>query len=205
MPISATRRLIRRARYGKPIVVVSGLPRSGTSMMMQMLEAGGVEPLTDGARRADADNPRGYYELEAVKGLARDASCLADAGGRAVKVVHALVRALPPEHSYRAILMERDLAEVLDSQDRMLARRGAHAAPLPRARLAGILRAQLDEAAAWLEARPNVCLLRVRHAEAIRDPAAVAARLAAHLGGGFDVAAAAAVVDPTLHRARGGA
>jgi len=133
------------------ITVVSGLPRSGTSMMMQMLGAGGLAVLTDGKRGADADNPRGYYEYEAVKSLGQDASWLASAGGKAVKIVSALLIHLPDGFDYRVIFMRRPIAEVLASQRAMLDRLG-HAgprgdesgnhcgqAPPGRARLAGVL------------------------------------------------------------------
>ena len=97
------------------VTVVAGLPRSGTSMMMSMLEAGGIPLLTDGVRTADRDNPRGYYELEAVKQTDRDPSWLDDAPGKAVKVISQLLPELPPQHRYRAIFVRRNLDEVLAS------------------------------------------------------------------------------------------
>ena len=98
------------------ITVVSGLPRSGTSMMMGMLEAGGMELLTDGIRTADQDNPKGYYEYERVKQIEHDQAWLVDARGKAVKMIAALLRHLPPEHDYRIVFMRRDVGEVLASQ-----------------------------------------------------------------------------------------
>ena len=118
------------------VTVVSGLPRSGTSLMMQMLAAGGVELLIDQIRRADADNPRGYFELEAVKRTRQDASWLDDAAGKAVKVIHLLLRDLPDDREYRVVMMSRDLDEVLASQQAMLARSGKKGANLPPERLA---------------------------------------------------------------------
>src|SRR5262245_14301388 len=107
------------------VTVVSGVPRSGTSLMMSMLVAGGLEPLQDGVRAADEDNPRGYYELEAVKKLKEDASWVAGAAGKVVKVVHVHVKDLPRGGvKYRLVLMKRDLGEVLRSQRKMLERRG---------------------------------------------------------------------------------
>ena len=102
------------------IVVVSGLPRSGTSLMMQMLQAGGMPLLTDGRRAADGDNPKGYCEFEPAKRLKDDASWLGAAEGRAVKLVSALLFDLPPERRYRVIFMTRDLDEVLASQRDLL-------------------------------------------------------------------------------------
>src|SRR5262245_6505245 len=115
-----------RRRYGEPVAVVSGLPRSGTSMMMKMLEAGGLTPYTDGERSADIDNPEGYYEFERVKDLERDPdkSWVRGARGKALKVISFLLRHLPGENRYRIVYMRRHLDEVLKSQDKMLDRLG---------------------------------------------------------------------------------
>ena len=186
------------------VVVVSGLPRSGTSLMMQMLEAGGVGAWTDAQRAADADNPAGYFELEAVKGLARGEDAFLDAApGRAVKVIHALVKYLPPRHRYAVVFMVRDLAEVVASQRVMLERRGGPGPRLDDGRLSAALARQRDEALAWLEGREGVRVLRVEHREAVTLPADVAERVAAFLGGGLDASAMAGVVRPALHRHRG--
>ena len=116
----------RRLRYGEPIVVVSGLPRSGTSMAMKMLEAAGLSMVVDGLREADEDNPKGYFELERVKDLANetDWSWLDSARGKAIKIISYLLKELPDTHNYKVIFMRRDLNEVLASQAKMLDRRG---------------------------------------------------------------------------------
>src|SRR5713101_3371282 len=111
------------------IIIVSGLPRSGTSLMMQMLENGGVEIVTDNIRAADTDNPRGYYEFEKVKKIKQDASWLPATRGKAFKMVSQLLYDLPTSEQYRIIFMERDLEEVLLSQEKMLQRLGRNAAP----------------------------------------------------------------------------
>ena len=182
------------------IVVVSGLPRSGTSMMMRMLAAGGMPLFTDGVRAADSDNPLGYFEHEAVKRLREDASWVPGAAGKAVKVVSALLPALPEGFQYRVILMRRPLEEVLASQRRMLGRRGAPAAD-DGARMAGLFRRHLEATERWLAARQGVRALAVDYAEALAAPADTARRVAAFLGGGLDAAAMAAAVDPSLRRA----
>lgn len=182
------------------IVVVSGLPRSGTSMMMQMLEAGGLPPLTDGVRAPDASNPRGYYELEGVKALARDSAWLADAEGHVVKVIAQLLRHLPDGPTYRVVFMERDLDEVLRSQTRMLETQGRPAAN--PAVLRPVFERQLTEARAWLDAHSHADALFMPHRDVVTDPAAQAARLNTFLGAALDEAAMAAVVDPSLHRQR---
>ena len=120
-PISS---FLRRSKYGEEVIVVSGLPRSGTSMIMQMLETAGLPLLTDGVRPPDADNPRGYYEFEPVKAIKTDASFLEVAVGRVVKVVAPLLPSLPPLYDYRIVFVERALCEVLASQRAMLAQRG---------------------------------------------------------------------------------
>jgi hypothetical protein len=189
------------------IVVVSGLPRSGTSMMMQMLQAGGVPLCTDGARGTDASNPRGYFEDARVKRLVQDAAWLDAAEGHALKVVAPLVPHLPPGRTYRVVVMDRDLDEVLASQARMLERAGQTGAP--PAVLRPVFAKQLRQAEAWLDAHAET--LRVPHRTAIEAPEAEAARVAAFLraggvpeatGAALDPAAMAAVVDPDLHRHR---
>jgi len=184
------------------VTVVTGVPRSGTSLMLQMLAAGGIEPLTDGARRPDAHNPRGYFELEAVKRTRYDASWVEDAAGRAVKVIHALVTALPADREYRLVWMQRPLEEVMASQRAMLARRGAGVDLLAPERLAAIFRAQLNEAERWVAAQPGFRSLAINYHAVLEDPKAAAAAVDRFLGGGLDREAMASVVDPRLHRQR---
>ena len=109
----------------KTVIIVSGLPRSGTSMMMKMLEAGGLKILTDNLREADANNPKGYYEFERVKQM-KDGNLawLPDAVGKVVKIVTGLIIYLPSDYKYKIIFMKRDLNEVLSSQKKMLGRLG---------------------------------------------------------------------------------
>lgn len=186
------------------MTVVSGLPRSGTSLAMQMLRAGGLPLLCDDVRAADEHNPAGYFEYAPVLRSARDVSWVAGARGRAVKVVAPLMRQLPDSYTYRVLLMRRDLREVIASQDRMLAQRGG-ATPedaLAPERLAAILEAQLAELDAWIGARSNLRALDVSHAALIADPAPVVATIDAFLGGGLDCQAMRAAVDPRQHRNR---
>jgi hypothetical protein len=196
------------------ITVVSGLPRSGTSMAMQMIVAGGIEPMTDGLRVADADNPRGYFEFERVKSLRTDKAWIDDARGKVVKVIHMLVPELPEGRPYRIVFLERDIREVVRSQSTMLARSGKAGGGLPPDRLAAVFTQQLAQVHAWLAARPDFKVLPVRHADLIADARGQAARIAEFLGspaasegapGGtprLDREAMAAAVDPSLHRNR---
>lgn len=152
------------------ITVVTGLPRSGTSLAMQLLEAAGIPPFTDGRRGADASNPQGYYEAEIVQSLPHDSSWLAQAEGKAVKVIHLLLPHLPDCHRYRVLVMQRDLGAVLRSQRRMLERLGRSGAQLPEERLRAVYGAQLKAMERWLEALPPQALLRLNFEACLADP-----------------------------------
>ncbi|MEZ5047982.1 MAG: hypothetical protein R2831_13440 [Chitinophagaceae bacterium] len=194
---------VTRWRHGDPIVIVSGLPRSGTSMLMSMLQAGGLELLTDAARTADVDNPKGYFELERVKGLATDPdkSWLRAGRGKGLKVISHLLKYLPPGHRYQVILARRDLTEVIDSQDTML-RRSGEDNTLDDDQTRDLYRRHLVNARALLRGRRDMRALEVHYSGAIDDPKATAARINRFLGGKLDEAAMAASVDPTLYRNR---
>lgn len=184
------------------ITVVSGLPRSGTSLMMQMLHAGGLPALTDGLRLADEDNRRGYFEYEPVKRLRLDRSWLPQARGQAVKIIHLLLRELLLDGTlqYRVVFMQRPIAEVIASQHIML-QRGGKAGADP-AVLAKAFDSQLAQLRAWLVTQPCIALLPVAYHRVIEQPQAVAEELAAFLDLPLDTAAMVQAVDPTLHRQR---
>jgi len=188
------------------LVIVTGLPRSGTSALMQMLAAGGASILSDGLREADEDNPRGYFEFEPVKHLLKDSSWLRAARGQAVKIVAPLLAWLPEGVACRVILSERDLDEVLDSQDRMLVR--GNQRPAGTAERRRLLKEEyartLDRVKARLKGRPGTALLVVAHSDVISDPMQTAERVSRFLGGGLDAAKMAAAIDRTLHRNRAG-
>ena len=187
--------------------VVSGLPRSGTSLMMQMLAAGGVPPLTDDQRIPDDSNPRGYLELEAVKRLKADASWLPQARGKAVKIIHLLlpdlVSAADKEGGeYRVIMMRRPVEQVVASQRTMLARQGRASASLPDAQLGKMFLDQMERVERLLATKPNFQVCPVQYPDLVADPAAEVARLNAFLGGSLDEAAMTRAVDPALYRER---
>ena len=181
--------------------MVSGLPRSGTSLMMQMLEAGGVPVLTDGQRAADQHNPRGYFEFEAVKYTRTDPSWLTRAEGKAVKVVHLLLP-LPVDREYRVILLQRDLIEVIASQRAMLQQQGRPTATMPDTRLAEVFARQLDEVRRWLSSNQNLRVLHLQHRDIIETPLPVAQQIATFLGGDLDAERMAAAVESKLYRQR---
>jgi predicted AlkP superfamily phosphohydrolase/phosphomutase/tetratricopeptide (TPR) repeat protein len=185
------------------VIVATGLPRSGTSMLMQMLAAGGMDVLSDGLREADEDNPRGYFEFEPVKNLLKDSKWLFEVRGRAVKIVVPLLAALPPGLACRVILCERNLEEVLDSQDRMLQRRN-RPVPTPERRrmLKNEYACMLDRMKAMLARRPYTQLLVIEHSAVISGPLVTAESINKFLGGGLDIGKMAAAIDPSLHRNR---
>ncbi len=184
------------------ITIVSGLPRSGTSMMMGMLEAGGLPVLTDSLRRADEDNPRGYYEFELVKKIEKEQGWLEEARGKAVKLISALLKYLPPTYSYQIIFMRRSLAEVLASQRQMLIRRGEPPSTVDDERMAALFEKHLAAVEQWLATQPHMRVLYVRYDEVVADALAQAQRVNEFLGGGLDVERMAAAVDRALYRQR---
>jgi hypothetical protein len=184
------------------ITVVSGLPRSGTSMMMSMLEAGGILSVTDNERTADDDNPKGYYELERVKKLPDgDVAWLADAPGKAVKVISGLIRYLPADRRYRIIVMHRRMEEILKSQKQMLVNRG-ETTDDDDAEIGAVMAKHLEGVEAWIKTQANMELIIVNYNEVLKDPAGQVAVVNKFLGGKLDTAKMMAVVDRQLHRQR---
>jgi hypothetical protein len=200
---SSIQRLYRRLRFGEPIVVVSGLPRSGTSMLMKMLDAGGLSVVTDGQRTADEDNPKGYFEAERIKSLAQesDRRWLAGARGKAIKVISYLLRSLPSQFNYRVVFIRRDIEEVLASQSKMLARRGEKD-DTPPERMRDLFEKDVSRAQDILAREPQFETLEVQYAAILARPLEEARRIAGFVGGGLDVEAMAAAVDPELYRNR---
>lgn len=187
----------------EPIIIVSGLPRSGTSMMMKMLEAGGFAPLTDKIREADKDNPKGYYEFERVKQLDKgDVAWLAETQGKVVKVISALLKHLPADYKYRIIFMRRNMPEILASQRKMLIRRGENADDMDDAKMAQLFEKHLQSTIHWIENQPNVSVLYVHYSDMLTEPAPQIKRVNEFLGSRLDETAMAAVVDPALYRNR---
>ena len=188
------------------ITIVSGLPRTGTSVMMQMLAAGGIEPLSDGNRQADESNPKGYYEFDKAIQLASDASWVGDAKGKVVKIVAQLLPKLPEFISgqiarYRIVFMDRDLDEVVASQHTMLSKQGKKGANLETDKLKETYTSQLDSVQHMLAER-RIPWVQIKHADVISNPEQVAEELNQGFGGHLDVQAMIKVVDPSLYRER---
>ena len=193
---------IRRIRYGRPIVVVSGLPRSGTSMAMQMLAAGGHPVITDGVRTADEDNPKGYYEEERVKELHKDEfdrEWISGMRGKAIKIISFLLRYLPEDNNYKVIFMRRDLEEVLASQSKMLERRGEPNDTTDEQMLA-IWKDHLWKVGYLLKHARHIESIELTYADAISDPMRAVTQIRDFLGSDLKLDEMAGVVDPGLYR-----
>ncbi len=195
--------LLRRLKYGKPIVLVSGLPRSGTSMAMKMLSSGGMETIVDNIRTADEDNPKGYFEDERVKELAEmeDKTWIRDARGRVIKVVSSLLQYLPQDNFYKVVFMRRNIQEVLASQAKMLDRRGEENTAEDD-EMTRMYESHLDKVKFQLRFRDWFDVLYLDFADVVADPEAAANQINDFLGGGLDVKAMAMQVDPNLYRNR---
>jgi hypothetical protein len=182
------------------ITIVSGLPRSGTSVMMQMLDNGGVEVVTDRIRTADTDNPRGYYEFEIVKKIKTDVSWLPATRGKAFKMVSQLLYDLPPGETYRVIFMERNLEEMLDSQEKMLIRLNRPVPPRDQIKHAFTL--HLQKLHQWLKEQKNIKTLCVSYNDIMEQPQGPAERVCDFLQGRLKVAEMVKAVDTSLYRNR---
>lgn len=191
------------ARDDNRIIVVSGLPRSGTSMMMQMLEVGGVEILTDSLREADISNPKGYYEFERVKKLKEgDFGWLDDGIGKAVKIISALLVHLPSSHNYEVIFMRRDIQEILRSQKAMLIKDNKPTDKVTDEELTRLYENHLEKTFKWLSEQPNVNVIFVNYNELLADPSENVAKVNAFLGKMLDTQKMSGIIDPNLYRQR---
>jgi len=191
------------SEHDNTIYVVSGLPRSGTSMMMKMLEAGGLSALTDNIRRADDDNLQGYYEFERVKAMKDgDTAWVGEAQGKVIKVISALLESLPAGYHYKVIFMEREMVEILASQRKMLERRGKSGNPAEDGKFADLYGKHLEKVKAWLARQENMKVLYVRYNEMLKESAALAGGVAEFLGIQMNVKAMSEVPQEQYYRQR---
>lgn len=186
------------------ITVVSGLPRSGTSLMMQMLVAGGLPALTDGLRSADENNPKGYFEWEPAKALKQEPEAIAAGEGKVVKIISALLAHLPGTHEYRVVFMIRPLEEVVASQNRMLERLGKEVPRMPTGVVITAFQKHLKEVDGWLANKPYLRVLRVNHAGVVARPREAAVGIAEFVGAPLSIDKMAAQVERSLYRERAG-
>ena len=185
------------------IPIVSGLPRSGTSLMMSMLAAGGLEVLTDQLRTPDDDNPVGYFELEDVKKLIKgEHSWLASSNGKAIKVISTLLPYLPDGYNYRIIFMRRTMAEVLASQRKMLINRGENPHKISDDQMAEIFEKNLQQTERWINSQAHTTRMDINYKQLIANPRPLVAEINIFLGGDLDEDKMLGVIDPTLYRQR---
>jgi hypothetical protein len=202
--IEKLKRILCRLRFGEPVIVVSGLPRSGTSMMMKMLESGGLVILTDEEREADVDNPKGYFEYEKVKELDKtdDKAWVSELRGTAVKIISQLLKHLPDNNNYKVIFLVRNLDEVMASQNKMLKRRGEPVDPAADEEMKALFDRHLFQVRYWLKQQPNFEVLYLNYTEILKDPMGKAKQIEAFFDGNLDAEKMAMVVDPELYRNR---
>jgi len=192
-----------RSRQNGPITVVSGLPRTGTSMMMQILEAGGLSPLTDNIREANLDNPKGYYEFERVKKLPKgDDAWLVQAQGKVVKIIATLLVYLPNTYTYRVVFMQRAIPEILASQRAMLLRRGEDPHKTSDEELTQLFEKHLAQVNAWINNQPNIKRININYNQVMENPRASLAQVNRFLDNELDVEKMVQVVDSSLYRQR---
>jgi predicted AlkP superfamily phosphohydrolase/phosphomutase/tetratricopeptide (TPR) repeat protein len=196
-------------RSGKIFVLVSGLPRSGTSLMMQMLEAGGMRILTDKERVADIDNPKGYYEWEPIKQIATKPELLDEERleGRAIKCISMLLQKMPIKHNYKVVFMTRPIEEVVESQRKMIGRLATKGAELDPEQLQRGLTAHRNEMLTWLKRAPQMEFVEIDYPSLVRDPSPQIARLVEFLGTErlAHSEKMAKVIDSALHRKKSAA
>ncbi len=195
-------RTYRRLRFGEPLIVVSGLPRSGTSMTMQMLESGGLDIATDGIRKPGEDNPKGYYEYERVKDLEKetDKSYLEEFRGKTIKVISFLLKDLPETNNYKVVFMHRNLDEILASQTKMLKNRG-EASESSNEEMLELYKNHLWKVNYLMKHRPCFELLEVNYKDVVENPRREAERISQFLGN-LDVDKMTSAVDEKLYRNR---
>ena len=196
-------RLFEKGDHHPFIPIVSGLPRSGTSLMMSMLAAGGLEVLTDQLRTPDDDNPVGYFELEDVKKLIQgEHSWLSRSNGKAVKVISTLLPYLPDGYHYRIIFMRRAIEEVLASQRRMLINRGENPDKVSDDQMAEMFETDLQQSERWITSQAHTTRIDIDYKQLIANPRPLVAEINKFLGGGLNEDKMLSVIDPSLYRQR---
>lgn len=184
------------------IIIVSGLPRSGTSMMMQMLDKGGYPVLTDGVRESDNNNPKGYYEFEPVKKMMVDKSWLPQASGKSVKIIAQLLPFLPSNYDYKIIFMKREMGEVLTSQQIMLGKEKDVKSKAFPTGLNDAFQKQLQKVETWIETQPHVQMLEVNYSDVIDNPENEIDNIISFIGSDGNKKEMLTVVDKSLYRNR---
>jgi hypothetical protein len=184
------------------ITIVSGLPRSGTSMMMKMIQAGGMDVVTDDIRRADRDNPKGYYEFEKVKKIKEDVSWLETTRGKTFKMVSMLLYDLPDHENYKIIFMKRNMEEILTSQKRMLERQKPEEANVDYMKMGRLYEKHLKHLEPWFEQQENMDVIYINYNDLIANPREHLDKVNKFLGYALNVEEMMQVIDLSLYRNR---
>ncbi|MBF0371544.1 MAG: sulfotransferase domain-containing protein [Magnetococcales bacterium] len=197
-------RAINRRKTKHYVTIVSGLPRSGTSMLMKMLEAGGMPLIADHLRTADDDNPKGYYEFERVKKLPEgDFGWIEEAKGQGVKIISALLKHLPGDYAFRVLFLRRAIPEILASQKKMLIRRNKDPNQIQDEEMTQLYLKHLGDVESWLGEQENIQTLKIDYNQIIADPAPGINEINRFLDKALDTDAMLRIVDPSLYRQRG--
>ena len=186
----------------KVITIVSGLPRSGTSMMMRMLEAGGMEIVVDNIRKADKDNPHGYFEYEKVKKIKEDSSWLDHTRGKVFKMVSMLLYDLPSNRNYKIIFIKRNMREVLASQKKMLKRRERDKDGVDNEEMGRLFKKHLNQIERWLETQENIDVVYISYNDVIEKPQENAEMVNQFLGSRLNINSMLKAIDKSLYRNR---
>ncbi len=200
----ALQSLLHKIKYGDPLIIVSGLPRSGTSMAMKMLDAAGLPLVIDNIREADTDNPKGYYEFERVKDLdkGQDNSWIRDHRGKGIKIISFLLPHLPPGNNYKIVFMGRNIDEILASQNKMLVRRGEPTDTTADENMKKLYSDHLIKVKSMLRYRDEMDSIVIQYNDVLNDPRPQAERMNEFLGGRYDVERMLSVIDTSLYRNR---
>jgi hypothetical protein len=185
-----------------PIIVVSGLPRSGTSMMMQMLKVSGVDLVMDDTRKPDLYNTRGYYEYEKVKEIKKDTSWLDGIQGKAVKIISQLLYHLPESHQYKIIFMQRNMEEIISSQNKMLSSRGRGSDVINDTIMAEKFERHLEKIRKWIVNQGNIECLYIHYNNIIEDPIKTITKLNDFFDNQINIRPMLKVIDKSLYRIR---
>lgn len=184
------------------ITIVSGLPRSGTSLMMQILDAGGISPFCDNQRKPDENNPRGYFESEKVKRLKTDNSWIKNANGKALKVISFLLSDLPIDQSYKIIFMTRNISEILVSQRKMLVDRNKTGTIADDEKIRQHYQKHLKQVRDWLNLADEINVFYCDYNRLIHSTSESVKELVAFMESELDYAKMIAAVDKRLYRQR---
>jgi len=185
------------------ITIVSGIPRSGTSLMMSMLAAGGLEVLTDNIRISDDDNLNGYFELEEVKKLIKgEHAWIDESHGKVVKVISTLLPYLPSGYRYRIIFMRRAMKEILASQRRMLINRGEDPDKISDDQMAEFFKKNGQQVESWIDSQDNATRIDISYNQLMENPRSLITSINIFLGGGLDEKKMLGVINPSLYRQR---